>query len=60
MLLLSIYFDRFYSKNSKSVLKETEKQPQHLKIARRRNYFFLIINSFRLKHKFMRLVVEET
>ena len=26
-------------KNSKFVLKEAEKQPQHLKIARRRNYF---------------------
>ena len=26
-------------KNSKFVLKEAEKQPQHLKIARRRNHF---------------------
>ena len=39
MLFLSIYFDPIFILESISVLKETEKQPQHLKIDTRRNYF---------------------
>ena len=39
MLFLSIYFDPIFVLKSISVLKETEKQLQHLKIDTRRNYF---------------------